>query len=420
MPMDTNTRSTFELAGELWKWRKWVFILGFIVMFSAVVTTILNLPQLFRSTATVLVGQDNVSDSFVKSSVTSDLGTRLQAIRYAVLSRARLQELISTFDLYPELREEVPFEVVLERMRKDIQFKVENTPQQWGPGDTIAFSLSYQGFDPKLVAQVTNTLVYSYVEENKRIRKEQASATTRFLKQQLDDAGIELEYQQQSEDQYKIANTGSEEKGMALEQLSLLKQELATLQSRFTEKYPDVIRLKNQIARMEREIKQKSDGNNGSSNMGMNLAQASKERYLSLLARYEDAQLAEVLEQQGGAQFRILEEAVPSDIPVEPQSLRLVLMGFVMSVVFAVGLVVLVEQLDTTFHSARELKEFTKVPILVTIPRIQTTSDRIRHWLWASFISVIAVLGIVLIIQASYLFSEGNKQVVWILAERGI
>ena len=420
MSIDTDTRPLFEQAGELWSRRKWIFLVVFIATFSAAVTVILNLPKLYRSSATVLAGQENMSDSLLINGAPEAVMPRLQAIKYAVLSRSRLQELIESMNLYPELKRTAPFEVVLERMRKDIDFSVESAPERWGGSDAIAFTISYQGFDPNLVARVTNRLVSSYVEENTLIRSGQAAAAAVFLKQQLDEAKTELDFQQRNAAaSEQRVNPETDRTRESRTRLTQLKQELTLLRSRFTEKYPDVIRLKNQIARLEREIGQGPQASRTSPD-GTNHVQVSRERYLSLLKRYEDAQLAEVLEQEGGQQFRVLENAVPSKLPAAPDLLKLGLMGFVLSFLLAAGLAVLAEQLDGTFHSPRDLKNFTRVPVLVTVPRILTTGDRVRYVLWTSFVSVVVLAGIAMTVHASWLLASDNKQVVWILSERGI
>lgn len=430
MSTNTSTRSTFDLVSDLWKRRHWIFIMSFIAIFSVIITVIWNLPKLYQSTATVLVGQANISDTFIKSSVSSDLGTRLQVIKYEILSRSRLEELINRFNLYPEIRQTAPIEVVAERMRKDIQFKVVSTPQQWGPENTIAFSLSYQGFDPELVAQVANTLTSSYLDENNRIRHRQASATTTFLEKGVSEAKVALKNQQRPVVRVQprvvnpAVNATQVERTVLIEKLTELKQELAVLRSRYTEKYPDVIRVKNEVARMEQELRNKPaavttvDTSPVAAPVGIDpLEEASEDRYLSLLGRYEDAQLAEILEQQGEDQFRILEPAVASDIPVEPQSLRLLILGLVLSLMLAVGIVLLTEQFDQSFHTDRDLKDFTRVPILVSIPRIETFGDKVRHAFSFGFVSLLAIAGIALLVQGAYTIASGNESLVWFLAQ---
>ena len=52
----------------------------------------ISLPNLYRAKATVLVGRQQVSEAFVRPSVTAELETRIQTIKEEVMSRARLSE----------------------------------------------------------------------------------------------------------------------------------------------------------------------------------------------------------------------------------------------------------------------------------------------------------------------------------------
>ena len=79
---------------------------------------------------------------------------------------------------------------------------------------------------------------------------------------------------------------------------------------------------------------------------------STRELYNTLLKRYEEAQLSENLEQrQKGEQFRILEPAVATGVPFGPQPLASALARVCgLSLGLAVGLVILAEQLDSSFH----------------------------------------------------------------------
>src|SRR5262249_38750803 len=63
------------------------------------------MPSIYRATATVIVDRQQVRETFVTSTVTSALETRLHTISQETLSRSRLEALIGQFDLYPELRQ---------------------------------------------------------------------------------------------------------------------------------------------------------------------------------------------------------------------------------------------------------------------------------------------------------------------------
>src|SRR5207302_11267397 len=151
---DRATRScAFELTLEVWSRRKWLAIVVFVVILAAVGSLASFLPDIYRSTATVLVERHQVPETFVRSSITGELETRLQTISQEILSRARLEELLTRFGLYPDLRDRVPVEAVVEKMRRDIQLELKGVEQQMsGRSATVAFNLSYRGRDPERVA----------------------------------------------------------------------------------------------------------------------------------------------------------------------------------------------------------------------------------------------------------------------------
>src|SRR5262249_12252177 len=101
-----------------------------------------------------------------------------------------------------------------------------------------------------------------------------------------------------------------------------------------------------------------------------------QEVYGSLLKRYEEAKIAESMEhRQKGEQFRILDPAVPPDHPSAPDRSRLMILGLAASLAVAAAMVLAAERLDTSFHTVDEVRAFSRVPVLVTIPRIVTRAD---------------------------------------------
>src|SRR5256712_1227037 len=193
--------SGLDILLEVWSRRKWLAILVFTGPFAVTVSLAIALPNLYRSTATLLVQRPEVSETFVKSSVTSELETRLHTISQEILSRSRLQDLMIRSDLYPEFRKRVSPEEVVDRMRRDIRMEFKGrdirmesngmeskaVEPQGERGATIAFTLSYRGRDPETVAKVTNTLAAWFVEENLKLRKRQAAGTAKFLRVELEE-----------------------------------------------------------------------------------------------------------------------------------------------------------------------------------------------------------------------------------------
>ena len=144
--------------------------------------------------------------------------------------------------------------------------------------------------------------------------------------------------------------------------------------------------------------------------------ETTKDLYQALLKRYEDAQLAESMEhRQKGEHFRILDPALRAKEPIAPNRPVLMLGGLMLALGMAAAVAVLVEQLDTSFHSVNSLRALTKGPVLLSIPRIVTAADRGRRK-WRSCLAAAAVLlALALISQGAVYFGRGNEQLVTVL-----
>ena len=262
--------------------------------------------------------------------------------------------------------------------------------------------------------------------------------------------------------------------------LARLKEELTGLRTQFSEKYPDVVRLAAQVTAVERELADaksrepkrnekpaapqaapltpyvlrvkealseaetdikvlKSDEKRLRDGIATYRArvenvprreqefrelsrdyETTRELYQSLLKRSEEAQIAESMEQrQKGEQFRVLDPAIPALAPTAPKRVKLLVMALVGSLGVAIGAVMLAERLDSSFHTVEDLRAFSAVPVLVSIPRITTRTDlRRRQWRMrlaasAAFISLVVVVGI------GYFAANGNERLVSLLAGGG-
>src|SRR5437870_6056348 len=200
--------TVLELGLDIWSRRQWLAVVVFALMLAGMASVAMFLPDIYRSTAAVLVERHQVPETFVRSSITGELETRLQTISQEILSRARLADLITRFDLYSDLRVRAPMEAIIEKMRRDIQLVLKGVEPMSTRSATVAFNLSYRGRDPETVAKVTNTLASFYVEENSKIRERQASETAQFLKDQLGEAKKRLDAQEARVRDFRARNIG--------------------------------------------------------------------------------------------------------------------------------------------------------------------------------------------------------------------
>jgi protein tyrosine kinase modulator len=512
--------SGFKGSVEIWRRRKWIALTVFLAVAAAAVSFVISLPPLYRSTATVLVERAQVPETFVRPAVTGEIEGRLQTISQEVLSRARLDEMITRFELYPELRQRGAREAAVEQMRRDIRLEPKAVDQPGTRAVTTGFALSYVGPNPETVARVTNALAGLYVEQNLMLRERQANGTAEFLKVQVAEVkrkldeqdhrigamppdskldlatleGLNTRLRMNSDHQLRtmdrrerlvkeLRETGTVDPGTATDlpgaRLAKLRAELGALRTQFTDKYPDVIRVKEEIAKLEREgaavpteaaarppeagrgrvatvsgsgttrpakdpmaeveseLRRLQDEERSLrqaiviserriENAPRALLQyqreardsvATKEQYESLVKRYEDAQLAESMEQgQRGERFRVLDPAVPAHEPVAPKQARLLLTGLMLSLGLTVGAVMLTERADTSFHSMDDLRAFSRVPVLAGIPPLRTEADAAHRRRRFLFVAALTALGLAAVAVAVHVFAHGNAHLVRLLA----
>lgn len=475
-----QTKSGLDAALAIWQRRKWLALLVFAGLLALALPVPRSLPNIYESTATVLVEHQQIPLDALGSSPDGDLETRLRMTSERIFSRSRLYDLITRFNLYPKLRQRATPEVVVQQMRRDIRVQFNGVRQPTGLDATIAFSLSYRGRDPEAVAQVTNALAALYVEENTRMREQQTAGTAKFLQAQLEDARRQLDVQEQKLNAFRerhigelpeqqVANLATLERlngqvraiknrrdeltkqlGAAgtggdtiSARLAGLRRKLAELRTRDTDEHPDVVRVKEEIAGLERQLVTRNarpavPDPTASSPAAPDQAESelaalrteeqglqsriatyeqrienaplieqelqqvsrdyttARDLYQSILQRYEGAQLAERMNQRlQGEMFRLLDPAVASQRPVGPHRVPLLLAVLLLSMGAGVGAALLAEAADTSFHTVDDVRAFTTVPVLGSIPPIVTEKDARRRRQRFRLATFGAVLGVV-------------------------
>jgi Ca2+/H+ antiporter len=117
-----------------------------------------------------------------------------------------------------------------------------------------------------------------------------------------------------------------------------------------------------------------------------------------------------------GEQFRILDPAIPAKRPAAPNRIGLILVSVLLAVGTAGAAAMLVEHLDTSFHTLDDLRSFTKVPVLASIPSIVGGVDTARQARQRLLTATSIALGLALVVAASYHLAHGNDQLVHMLS----
>lgn len=295
--------------------RKWVIVVSFVSVLFGASIYLVTTPPLYKSTTTILVISQR---DIVRPNFPGDAGDRLSTIQQQVTSRTRLLQVRDELGLFPDGEKKQPQEVVLEKIRKRIKIDVlKDKDNPRGGGSKEGFSLSYIDNDPNVAMLAASRLASLFIEKSQKTREQQAAGTSDLLASQLKEAKEKLEAQEEKVKQYKMqymgelpqelqANlakqvtfqdqyrvnaedirTAEQRKFQLQSQLSLIEKgtqtvlhkdgreevdtssdsaqaliteltnrrnKLAELSAKYTERHPDVIRLRQEIEQLEKKI----------------------------------------------------------------------------------------------------------------------------------------------------------------------
>jgi len=163
----------------------------------------LQLPKQYTSQTLVLVAKPTVPTEYVRPVVTEDLNQRLASMKEQILSRTRLEPVIEKFNLYPQDRDKVHVEDLVERLRKAIGI----SPLEPMPGiqdrSLAGFYVSVTFKEPQTAQQICTEITSMFMEQNARALEQQAVRTTSFISQQLEEAKAKLDAQDAKLAQFK-------------------------------------------------------------------------------------------------------------------------------------------------------------------------------------------------------------------------
>jgi len=202
-------------------------VLGvFLAVSATTIIVVRRLPDIYTSETVILVDAQKVPEAYVKSTVTGDVRNRLGTLSQQILSATRLQRIIDSLNLYPDDRRKLAREDLINRMRADISVSVVS--DFGGSQDLQAFRINYSGQNSRLVAQVTNELASLFIEENLKAREQQATGTTEFLQNQLQETRQILEAQEAKLKDFKLKHIGEmpEQQAANLQILGQLQSQL--------------------------------------------------------------------------------------------------------------------------------------------------------------------------------------------------
>ncbi len=445
----------------------------------------LSTPKEYQSTSLLSYQRQGISPNKMSPDLETKIRDIVNSLTQIVTSRTNLEKIINDVQLYQEEQKILPIEDAIEMFRK----KIVVIPSRQGE----VFTVSYSGSAPDKVVRATNAIAALFIEENLKYRQEKATDTSSYTSQELETAKKVMDTQENAMRDYKLQNYDEMpehreanltrltslqaqyqrkqesiqdlEKTLVLIQdqlnnrrmliqqsvgpaqdnsegdnrLSLpnLRSALDALLLKYTEKHPEVVRIRKLIEKVEQDgtpgggrngLTRGSRAADGGSvydkvlmqlevqqkGVRLNIANLENEKneLRKIVAQYEkwvsaapvreaewssltreygqlkkhydylvgqNLQAESMLsleQQQKGSQFKIEDPARSSGRPIKPDFLKIMGMSLMVALGFSVVVTFMLDYFDNSFRDPEILKPTLGIPLLITIPYIETTAEQ--------------------------------------------
>jgi polysaccharide chain length determinant protein (PEP-CTERM system associated) len=440
------------------------------------------LPKIYEASSTVFIEKNSMVNPLTQGAgVPSNMDERLRTIKDSIMSRNIIERVIKKLGMDAKAKNAAQYEGLIDDVRKNLDIKVKGA----NPRETDLVTISYTGGDPKTVMEIVNTLVSEYIEETLGYRRTDAYSTYEFIQSQLLEYKKKLDESDMATREFREKNphmvpqsettllgrlegfqtsrieaeirlkelirkrdtiykqlSGEKEltvafvtrEGSPQARLNYLNNQLMLLMTKYTDNYPEVIKVKSEIEELKRQIahgKESRLEESGAETSAMNpIYQQLKEEFTRTDAEIESlrARSAELSRQQQAAQgilgrmpkeqeewsklqrdrnvyqkiyddllqklenarvskdieltdktttFRVVDPAVLPSSPVKPDRVKMILLGIFLGIASGIGTALGLEYLDPSFKDEDSIESKLKLPVLVTIPRMVTEADEL-------------------------------------------
>jgi succinoglycan biosynthesis transport protein ExoP len=187
-----------------------------------------RLPDYYVADVTIFIQPQRIASKIIEAPEKEDNQERLEALIHEILSRPRLRAIIDQFGLYPEYSGIVGREKALKLFRN--AFKLEPLKSFAGKELVQTFKIEYAHEDPKMAFEVSKALSNTFIEESIVSERMEREGTVEFLDAQLRAARKRLEETEDKVQEFIRNNFGRlpEHLDQSIQRLQTARQQYAT------------------------------------------------------------------------------------------------------------------------------------------------------------------------------------------------
>jgi succinoglycan biosynthesis transport protein ExoP len=461
--------------------RKYVALAAGLIVVSLFTWGSFFWPKTYEASSTVVIEKNAVLNPLMQGvGVSGNIEGRLADLKSEITSRSVMEKVLKKLGFAVgdiDSGQYVPF---IEGIRKNMDVAVKGNDRE-----ANMFHISYRGKDANKAAEMVNTIVNVYIDEKMNSRRSDTSEAYNFIQDQLQEYKGKLEESDRQIREFKEKNpnlipqsettllarleseqsnkietdirlkellrrkenlrkqlAGEKEltiafvtsEGSPQARLSSLNNQLMLLSAKYTDNYPEVVKIKSEIEELKKQIAHARESrveSSGSETAAMNpiyqqlkedlvktdaeieslkarAAELSKQQqeiqrifgrmpkeqeewtklqrdrnvyqqiYDQLLQKLQNAKVSKEIEfSDRGERYRVVDLAIAPLYPVKPDKVKMILLGILFGIASGIGAVFGLEYFDHSFKDEESIEKSLKVPVFASIPKIVSQADEL-------------------------------------------
>ena len=365
----------------------------FILVAAGIITLVTMVsyltPEIYEASTTVSIEKNYLNVLMRDIAVASSMDQQVQALSIVMKSRSMLLRVLTDLEMNLEGKSELEIEKLITYFQKNTKIRFDLS--RANSRDMDIFTVTYRDRDPRFARDYVNTIVKRYVIESLSLNRKEALGANRFIYEQM-----ELYKEKIDRTERELAQKRKQPGVRTAARLEELQKTYNNLLTQYTERHPEVMRIKAEIDDLEATRQQKNREQDSTAPgkrstdraVGSAHSAASKDErkvtdlerdldaykkvYESLVASLGRSEVSAQVEVQAKADtFNILE---PAFLPIKPVSRprwKLIILGILAGIAGGAGTVILLDMMDKTIKDIDSLKNFG-IPVIGMIPRIRS------------------------------------------------
>lgn len=379
----------------------------------------LRQPKVYEAIAVAQIEDATIIDSRTGR---TDAAHRLTLIEQRMMARDNVIEIIEDFGLYADEEDSIGYKVALFREATSIIPVMDSTQPWLTNGSPTGLTIRVAMSDPEQAADVANELLARVVDQGRSQQETQTEQALVFFsgeEQRLTAEIIALEerlarFKQENADSLPSVVTGQRSRLDTLRQTELdIERDIIQLQTSARRSREGVLEaqiaqlaeqrrlVQERIAVVEAALSNSPQVEQELNALDRELTQL-RDQLSQITASKVKAETDRTLQQQKQTErFEVLETALVPEYPVSRSRKKTAFMGGVASIVFGVGLALILEIMNPAIRNATQLERALGIQTVVSIPVVQTQREqRMRNvmilgWLLGMLALVPAALRVI-------------------------